>query len=530
MKKFALLILSASLVFTACRKEKIDVIPVEETPATPTVPVIPPGKHFTQKSIVSQDIILNPSGYAPLTAKIYLQTNVNTRVKLRVIGKNGPASDITNTFNSYGTNHELDVMGLYGDYDNLIEMTLYTEGNDVVGSSSTIILKTDPLHTDLPEVKINKPATGDMASTLRLVSYLGKATTADRPNKAFVIDNYGDIRWYLDFTDHPVFKSLSFNDGIEMLKNGNLYFGDNKSNAIYEIDLTGEILNSWQLNGMGYKFHHQALEMPNGNFLIAVDKIGLNTIEDFIIEVDRNTKQLVQTWDLRQSLQMDRKTWTDNEKDWMHVNAVAYDVINDQIIVSGRTQGVVKLDRNNNVVWIMAPHRGWGLSGKGIDLNNFLLQPVDAGGNAITDTSVLNGWTNHQDFEWNWYQHAPKILPNGHILLFDNGDNRNYTGSQKYSRAVEYRVDNNKREIKQVWQYGKQRGEECYSQIVSDADYETETNSVVFAPGACQTPNRYGKIVEVDKGSSSVLFEATVVQPENGPRVTFHRTMKIKFY
>jgi arylsulfate sulfotransferase len=93
------------------------------------------------------------------------------------------------------------------------------------------------------------------------------------------------------------------------------------------------------------------------------------------------------------------------------------------------------VDASNNVKWIMAPHRGWGIAGNGVDLKTKLLQPLDAQGTPISDTGVLEGSTNHPDFEWNWYQHAPKKLNDGELLLFDNGDTRNFKTDSLYSRV-----------------------------------------------------------------------------------------------
>jgi arylsulfate sulfotransferase len=159
-----------------------------------------------------------------------------------------------------------------------------------------------------------------------------------------------------------------------------------------------------------------------------------------------------------------------------------------------------------------------------------LLHPLAKNGTAITDTNVLYGHINHPDFEWNWYQHATKLLPNGNLMLFDNGDNRNFTGDLKYSRAVEYKINENGKTVQQVWQYGKERGQETFSSIVSDVDYYAETNTVVFTPGSITYPSNRGKMVEVSRSSGNVVFEVTVLPPTDLSRVTMHRTDKIKLY
>jgi hypothetical protein len=57
-------------------------------------------------------------------------------------------------------------------------------------------------------------------------------------------------------------------------------------------------------------------------FLVTVNKQGSSTIEDHIIEIDRNTKEIIRTWDLNQSLQYSRQTLATDTVDWIHVNAL----------------------------------------------------------------------------------------------------------------------------------------------------------------------------------------------------------------
>ncbi len=286
----------------------------------------------------------------------------------------------------------------------------------------------------------------------------------------------------------------------------------------------------------GYSFHHEVTEKPNGNFLVTVNKDGLSTVEDHIIEIDRESKDIINEWDLRESLDPERTAWPisfgDIAVDWFHANALYYDDTDNTIVVSGRSQGTVKLTEKNEVVWIIAPHKGWETSGNGTDLNQFLLTPLNSANQPITDEEILLGNTNHPDFEWAWYQHAPLRMPNGNVMLFDNGDNRNYGSGALYSPAVEYEIDKENRTIKQVWLYGKERGEETFSRIVSDVDYDPDQNHMFFVPGAVSFGGvQYGKSIELDYGSKVIVFEATILPPEAAfGIITLHRTERMKIY
>ncbi|NND23465.1 MAG: hypothetical protein HKN86_02110 [Acidimicrobiia bacterium] len=83
--------------------------------------------------------------------------------------------------------------------------------------------------------------------------------------------------------------------------------------------------------------------------------------------------------------------------------------------------------------------------------------------------------------------------------------------------------------IEQTWEYGKERGLECYSSIISDVDFFEENNSVLFAPGFNVfngSFNRGGRIVELDYTSKDVIFEAIIIDLG----LTFHRVERIDFY
>jgi arylsulfate sulfotransferase len=482
--------------------------------------------------ILSDSVALNPSGYSPLTATIDLSTEIPVKIDIEVLGINDPGT-LTHAFDEVNTSHKVMVLGLYADYANTVGLTFSNEDGAVIGTKWYTIV-TEPLIADLPDVEIDVANTSAMVPGWTLVSYFGHRIDGSiNPQRALMFDSNGDIRWHLDFSQHPVLKSLFFDDGAERLANGNLYFGDGSSQKIYEVDMLGNIINSWDVGVFGYGFHHQVIEKDNGNFILTANKFSESTIEDYVVEIDRDNGLLLNSWDFKESLEYDRRAWPANNQDvdWFHGNALVHDKNDNSIIVSGRTQGVVKFNADNEVIWIMAPHRDWGISGDGKDLNQFLLQPLDANDQPITNEAVLDGTENHPDFEWNWYQHAPQLLPNGNIMLFDNGDNRNYVNFGPYSRAVEFEIDETNMTIRQVWEYGKERGEETYSKIVSDIDYYPEENHVFFSPGAIKNNGNYGKVIEIDYDTKEVFFEATIRAPQAAWNIiTFHRTERMSIY
>jgi len=274
-------------------------------------------KDTTSINVVVSDenVILNPGGYSPLTASISFKTSVGVKLSIHVIGKHGGTTDIIKDLTTINTIHNIPIYGLYADYDNTVELIFKTESNAEISHRSYKI-KTEPLPSNVyPIITIDK-RTEQMIDGMTLVSYYG--FDVDRlPQNPFIFDSYGDIRWYLTLKTHPQLNMLLFENGIERLQNGNFYFGDSSTDTIYEMDMFGIVINSWTMPG--YHFHHNVQEKPNGNFIVSVDKIGATTIEDFIIEIDRSSKQIINVWDLNQSLQNNRRTLFNNEIGRAHV-------------------------------------------------------------------------------------------------------------------------------------------------------------------------------------------------------------------
>ncbi|MDF1694347.1 MAG: aryl-sulfate sulfotransferase [Saprospiraceae bacterium] len=341
----------------------------------------------------------------------------------------------------------------------------------------------------------------------------------------------------IDYKEEENLNNLFFDVGMEQLQNGNLYFGDKISNTIYEVDFFGNIIHSWPL--IEHTFHHNVVEKPNGNFLITTNRPesqhlnGTSTKEDYVIEIDRSTGAIVKEWDFKQLMDENRTVlgpWLDETPiDWIHINAVVYSEVDNTIIISGRHQGIAKIDYQDNVKWILAPHNSWGKNRMNQDCAQFLVAAVN-NENVPYDDEVQQGFENAIDFEWPWYQHAPELMPNGNLLVFDNGSERNFSSSNsKYSRAVEYNINEEQKTVQQVWHYGKERGSEAFADVLSDVDYLPKTGNILFAPGMRVLHNgeyRGGRVIEVDYTSQEVYFEAHI----GSPGLTFHRVERLSFY
>jgi len=512
MKYFLLCIMMLAL--TACKKDKH---------ADNKTAVLPP------LNIPADSVKLNPYGFAPLSALLTYNSPTPGHTRIVVKGQGGSA-DIIQEFSDGGMSHTIPILGLYPSYNNQVEVYLLNDKAKEV-AMTTMHIQTGDLPAGMPiYLNVDNADYANMEPGLNLVSNF----SASNPYIPYIVDGYGKIRWYLDFANFPVLNKLTYDCGVSRLKNGNFYFADVTSGQIYEVDVLGKIIHTWSFPG--YDFHHDVTEMPNGNFLMTANKHGSTnsqgtpTIEDYVLEIDRNTNKILTEWDLKQSLDAYRRTLSNDAQDWMHGNAVIYDPNDQTIIVSGRVQGVVKLTFDNRVKWILAPHKGWGLNGRNEDLNKFLLTPLDGSGNKITDTTLLAGYVNAEGFEWTWYQHSPVIMPNGNLLLFDNGSTRNYNDSQgHYSRAVVFDIDPVNMTVKQVWDYGKDRGLETYSVVISSVKYLPGKDHILFGPGfmVSNTVGKGGKVVEIDYKTKKVVFQMSVSTASGW---SFHRVQRLPLY
>jgi arylsulfate sulfotransferase len=307
----------------------------------------------------------------------------------------------------------------------------------------------------------------------------------------------------------------------------------------YEIDMLGGIVGEWHTTGIPKKdvaersvpidtdaIHHEILEMPSGNLLVLsaelreyddyptseddpeAPRAKATVVGDVVVEFTRDSEKVLElkTLDILDPYRIGYASlnggyWKEPYEDvtqeplmdWSHTNAVFYDASDDSFILSARRQDAVyKVTRDGELVWIVGNHDNWREP-----WSDKLLTPVG-------------------DLQWFYHQHAPKVTPQGTILLFDNGSYgaSPFTGQPKVpasearSRAVEYAVDEEAMEVRQVWSYGGAGDERFYSSYISDADWLPETGNVLVTDGGKHTDaegnpmespgeRRWARVVEV---------------------------------
>jgi len=115
-------------------------------------------------------------------------------------------------------------------------------------------------------------------------------------------------------------------------------------------------------------------------------------------------------------------------------------------------------------------------------------------------------------------QHSVVELPNGNLLLFDNG---NYRPGPDFSRALELKLDFQKMTARKVWEYRHQP--DVYADRLSSV-YRLANDDTIVNFGFPRTPDEPTVLVEA-RPDGSTAWEATLVS--RGARVTQYRAYSL---
>ena len=519
---------------------------------------------------------VNPSGNAPLTALINKMGQPglsDVTVTVAPKGKKGLPISYSVKKESLSNYNGVPVFGLYANYNNQVEVT-YTSGDKEYVQNFNIV--TQPIqgisvdgsvrpYEEVSSVRVEKGFEDRLYWVNNIIRDNGDQHGLVRSNGGafewtyapvnFITDTQGEVRWYLSHqnifdTSDP--KRVGVLQGVKQTSSGDVIFAQGQQ--YYRMDMLGNMIYERGLP-IGYTdFSHEIRELDNGNMLLRVakrdyvrpDGVVVSTVRDQIIEIDVHGK-MVDAWDLNTILDPLRddllkaldagavclnvdldaagttieiepdapfgdKPGIGTGRNWAHVNSVDYDATDDSIIISVRHQGVVKIGRDKQVKWIISPAKGWEN-----ELADKLLTPVDAKGKAIDCDE--RGICESKGFEYSYMQHTAWVVPEkGTLTVFDNGDARHMEQplfqNMKYSRAVEYRIDEEAMTIEQVWQYGKERGYDWYSPITSSVKYQADRDTMLIysaSAGLFEEELKPFYLMEVGYGSQDVKVELEIL-------------------
>ena len=249
------------------------------------------------------------------------------------------------------------------------------------------------------------------------------------PGHLCIVDNGGMPLFYRTLQQRAI--------DFKMQPNGLLtyYAGD----RFYALDDAFTVVDSFAA-GNGYSTDlHELQILPNGHALlmsydpqpVRMDSVVAGGDPDAVV-----IGLIIQELDTAKNVVFEWRSWdhfaitdaavpggedlTAPLVDYVHGNAIERDSDGNLLISSRHLNEITKIDRQTgDVIWRMGMH------------------------------AINNEFTFHDDPRGFTYQHDIRRLPNGNITLFDNGN----LVSPSYSRVVEYRINENGKQVWQEWEY-----------------------------------------------------------------------------
>ena len=322
--------------------------------------------------------------------------------------------------------------------------TNYTFRLTAIGADGTrvdsdgISFRTGTLPSTLPTFTVTEQAGSEPGFTMIALIQDILSPSDARIAGPLIVDHTGAIVWYREAFEGPVIDWQRQQDGTYTAAINNLYLAElGYTDARYfQMDNVGNVLRSYFALGAWGTDAHELRLQPNGDALLYANNGrnmdltpwgGQPSVDVYgnILERISPNGQLLFAWNTLDQLDIGSadplilQGLPDAASlDFTHGNAI--DVMADGAYMMSfrHLSQLIKVDHTGSIVWKLG----------GVDGDfSFVNDPLD-------------GFS---------FQHGARELPNGNILLFDNGNGHN----PQHSRAVEYRLDVNAGTATLVWQY-----------------------------------------------------------------------------
>jgi len=316
-------------------------------------------------------------------------------------------------------------------------------------------------------------------------AYPGQTILASQgyPKSLFAVDMHGNLLWTFDDRD-----CTDFWDFEVVEPNRILYLCTNERVALLHPPAT--LLWKQYIPAT----HHSVLMLPWGNILFLAHTYVRAApweewlISDVIRETDPETGGILWEWRLADHISPTQhfcpicmeEVVADHYRDWSHSNAIHYYEEDSTILLNVR------------------------------NLNTFLLISYPSGEVlwACGDAGTFGGGLFH-------HPHDPELLPNGHVLMFDNDE---HAGHPVQSRALELAIDPAAQTAEVVWEW---RDEDLWAPILGDANRLPNGNTLVTHPWEA-------RVIEVDPGGETV-WQMVMKHPVPSRHHTFYKAERIPY-
>jgi hypothetical protein len=261
------------------------------------------------------------------------------------------------------------------------------------------------------------------------------------PGRLFLTDlhfnGFGPSRLLILENDGTPFFQRQFPGVVldfEKQPDGRLTYFDNVARGFFALNARYDVVDSFRC-GNGYSTdNHELVLLPNGHAVLMSYDVQIMDLSQIVVggmydarvigliiqELDRDKNVVFQwrSWDHFQITDVVSHSLTAKTVDYVHGNSIDVDPDGNLILSSRHMNEVTKISRTTGDIL-------WRLGGKNNQFT-FVNEPISFS-----------------------HQHCARRLPDGHIILFDNGNFR----TPLFSRAVEYAIDGVQRTATLVWQY-----------------------------------------------------------------------------
>jgi hypothetical protein len=389
----------------------------------------------TGLSPIVDEVIVAPNPNNVLSAIVTASVRDANRVRISYQAQGGTAASSTPEVTiSAPATITLPVFGLRPETSYSLWVTALTTGGRSTDSRQ-VSLRTGSLPSYLPVFSVEKPGNPQPGYTMVAwtATNVGTPDLFQEQNAALIVDQDGHVAWYKELPGHVVFDWQRQPDGNYTAAADQAIPWTSESYR--QFDKLGNQLRTWSATEDYTIDDHELRVLPNGDALffgnnsrtMDLTNIGGQPNADvsgnLLIRVS-SSNQLVFQWDAFDHLPAidDLDPLIDHTRDsvdWTHGNAIDVTADGNYLMSFRNLSQVVKIDSRSGAVL-------WKLGGSDGHFT-FLDDPL--GGFSL--------------------QHGIRELPNGNLLLFDNGANH----EPPQSRAVEYQLDLNARTARMVWQY-----------------------------------------------------------------------------
>lgn len=292
-------------------------------------------------------LILNPYGTNTTGLNLYFTSESDDYdLEYKISVDDDDIQDYEAKATSHGEdgNYAYQIIGLVPGYTNTLELTLI-DGDETV--------EEQVLELNIPELSSNKDISitidtedGDSDEELSdgLYTFLGwdKNYTAN----TYLYDNNGTFRAELVLDGYRSDRVIEIDDNI-------LY--SNSKNSLILVNPLGKIEKTYTLDG--YEMHHDYIyDEENDRLLILANKLGTDTIEDHVIELNLENGKIKDLIDMKDLLPEmydmaespeGGNTYGGDELDWVHLNSLSL-IDEDDLVLSSRELSTIIYVSNIN--------------------------------------------------------------------------------------------------------------------------------------------------------------------------------------